>query len=185
VAIKGGKAYIPAATADYSAYPTISYSFSGIHVMDLTSETIVSTIDLTDDANPHGIYLDPNGVLEVATATGIQLIDAGTDTLIPGLTTPTTLHSIRFISAHKAYAAIADGLVSFDPSTQTFIKDAGSKIPAGGDTSVGDFEINDGKAYVPNFANDTVTVLDLDTETIVGTPFLVGDGPQAVVFQSP
>lgn len=186
--IHAGKAYVPATAATYGGAPdyAATYTFSGVYVIDLATHAIVATIALPDDANPGHISRDPaSGLIHVCTQTGIALIDPATDTLrAGGLTSPVPLHGIRYVSATLAYAAVYDGLVSFNPATQAFIKGPDAKIPAGGDTSVGDFLIHDGKAYVPNFANDTVTVVDLATETVIGTPFPVGDGPQAVVVQT-
>lgn len=183
-AIVGDKIYLPAMQADYSAYPAIGYTFSGIHVIDKLTLAVTHTIALPNDADPRDITLDPNAKILFAHKGGLSLIDPLTDTVTPGLATTAALHSLRFVDATKAYAAIADGLVSFNPTTQTFIKDPSAKIPAGGDTSVGGFTLHEGRAYVPNFANDTVTVVDLATDTIIGTPYAVGDGPQAVVFQT-
>lgn len=186
--IHDGKAYVPATAATYGGAPdyAATYTFSGVYVIDLATHAIAGTIALPDDANPGHISRDPaSGLIHVCTQTGIALIDPATDTLrAGGLTSPVPLHGIRYVSATLAYAAVYDGLVTFNPATQAFIKGPDAKIPAGGDTSVGDFLIHDGKAYVPNFANDTVTVVDLATETVVGAPFPVGDGPQAVVVQT-
>jgi hypothetical protein len=184
VAIYGDKIYIPATQADYSNWPAIGYSFSGVHVVDRLTLTVTKTIALADDANPGDITIDPTGHIVVAHKGGLSLIDPLTDLVTPGLSSPVPLHAIRFVSGRKAYAAVAEGLVSFDPQTQTCIKGPEAAIAAGGDTSVGGFEIRGTRAYVPNFANDTITVLDLETDAIVGAPIAVGDGPQAVVFQA-
>jgi DNA-binding beta-propeller fold protein YncE len=184
IAVLGTKAFIPAIAADYSNWPAIAYTFSGVYVVDTVTRQVEQTIALANDANPSDISLDPNGQIEVATKSGIVLIDPVTYATSVGAAFGEPVHSVRYASGTLAYAAISNGLVSFDPATQAVIKGVADKIPAGGDTSVGGFELRQGRAYVPNFANDTVTVVDLATLQVVGDPYHVGDGPQAVVFQA-
>jgi hypothetical protein len=185
--VSGDKAYVPAAASTYLSVPpyTATFTFSGIYVIDLKTQAIIKTITLEDQAaNPGELSLDFRGNIVFPQKGGLGVLNPTTDTVTQGLASATPLHSVRFFSADKAYAAVADGLVVFNPSTHTFIKGPSDKIPAGGDTSVGGFEIRGNRAYVPNFSGGTVTVVDLGTETIVGTPFAVGNGPQAVIFQS-
>jgi hypothetical protein len=182
VAVAAGKAYAAAVTADYSNYPAISYSFSGVHVFDTAGKSFSRTISLPNDANPLPVAADPSGLIHVGTESGISTIDPATDTVVRTIAFGKKVNSIAFLNADKGYAACdGNGLVAFNPKTGAILRDVASKILVG-DSSVGNFKIRGNLAYVPNFASDTVTVVDLVQETKVGTPFAVGDGPQEIAF---
>lgn len=182
VAVANGKVYIAASTADYSNYPAISYSFSGIHVVNVGGTQVAKTITLANDANPFSVVKDPSGLIQVGFSGGVLTIDPSTDEVLRTIPFTKSVSAIDFLNADTAYgAADGNGLVSFNPKTGAVLRAVTAKIVAG-DTSVGAFRIRGNLAYVPNFASDSVTVVDLTSGTATGSPYQVGDGPQELTF---
>lgn len=193
--------YVPVGDL-YTLSPSYSIlePYSAIQVFQVSTQSWVKEITWSDPAtdalNPYSIAVTPDGTVMVSTNQGVYKLDLGDpsdpadDAIDPaapltfGLTTPfdwsnPAPHSLRVVSDTEAYAAVGQGLVAFDPSAWT----AGTTVtPAGGDTSVGHFEIEDGVAYVPNFADDTLTLVKLADGSILRT-YAVGDGPQEVAFR--
>ena len=184
VAVASGKAYVAAVGASYASTPpyAATFTFSGIYVIDLATKAITKTITLDNDANPLPVRKDLDGKIQVGFKGGVLTIDPATDTVVRTVAFTMPVNSIDFFSADKAYGAAGyTGLVSFNPKTGAVLRSVDQKIPAG-DTSVGNFRIRGGLAYVPNFASDSVTVIDLATEAATGSAFQVGDGPQELAF---
>ncbi|HEY9856853.1 MAG TPA: hypothetical protein V6D05_14010 [Stenomitos sp.] len=182
-AIANGKAYVPSVEADYSNWPTIGYAFSGIQVYDLATRKLLKTIALADDALSSyylttDIGTDPNGKVEVATKTGVVVIDPTTDTVSQTIQVGAPTNNLQFVSATKAYASAAQGMVSFNPTTGAILRGTDNTINSGG----GSFKIFGKAAYVANFASDSIRVIDLETEQASGSDLLVGDGPQDLTF---
>lgn len=178
-AIANGKAYVPSVEADYSNYPAIGYAFSGIQVYDLATRQLVKTIALANDALASyylttDIGTDPNGLVEVATKTGIVVIDPATDTVSRTLNFGAKTNNLQFVSPTRAYAMSEDGMVSFNPTTGAILRGTDNKIASG----AGSFRIFGLAAYVTNFASDSIRVIDLLTEQASGSDLAVGDGPQ-------
>jgi hypothetical protein len=181
LAIANGKAYVAATTADYSKYPAISYSFSGIYVIDLTTRALKSTITLDATANPVPVVTDPAGNIEVGDSQGVLTIDATSDQVIRIMNLGTPVNSIAFASSSVAYgAALGNGVLSYNPSTGAVLRDASHPLRVG-DSSVGNLKVFGNKLYVPNFSQDTITSVDLATEATKSS-YVVGHGPQELCF---
>lgn len=183
VAIIGDRAYVPAVESTHDANWVFTYSFSGIHVYDLATRTLVKTISLAPDglANYFGmadISTDPQGRVVVTANEGLAVIDPATDAVLRTINFGVPAHSVQYVSATKAYAAADGGMVSFNPETGAILRGRSDKIASGG----GNFKIFGQAAYVANFALDSVRVIDLATEQASGSDLLVGDGPQDLTF---
>lgn len=178
-AITRGKAYVAAVKADYSKWPTIGFSFSGIHVIDLATRTVLKTITLDADANPDNVTVDPSGKVRVGVSTGLVTIDPETDTVSGSLAFGAKVGSVQYVDATKAYGSVDNGLVSFNPTSGAILRGTAQKIPV---TGAGGFKVFRGGAYVTSFSTDTVVVVDLATEAASGSPIAVGDGPQDLTF---
>ncbi len=183
VAIAAGKAYVAAVAATYGG-PEVNYAptytFSGIHVIDLATRTVVKTIAFDEvDANPLNVSASPDGQIVVGVKNGLAFIDPATDTVKGALDFGQQVGSVQYLSATKAYGAIYSGLVAFNPSTREILRGAAQAIAV---EDAGNFKIYENAAYVTNFGKDTVTVVDLATEAASGSPIPVGDGPQDLTF---
>lgn len=179
LAITGGKAYVPAVAynSDWS------YAASKIYVVDLKTRTVLKTIDLSASANPYDITVDPLGKVEVTVSNGISVIDPGTDTVTRTINYGSQPAAVQYVSATKAYAGLGTGLVSFNPTTGAILRDASHSIPTGVSFNYSStLKLFKNAAYIPNFASDSVVVVDLATETASGSPFSVGSGPQDLTF---
>lgn len=185
VAVANGKAYVCAVAATYASSPpyAATYSFSGIHVIDLGLRSLKTTINLPNDTNPQiSVTKDPVGQIQVSSDKGVITIDPATDQAVRTIDFGKPIGAVAYLDSERAFAAAdGNGLVSFNPKTGTILRSVGQKIVAG-DTSVGHFAILKGLAYVPNFASDSVTVVDLEAGVATGSPYQVGDGPQEVGF---
>lgn len=177
-AVASGKVYVPANkwAADWSAL-----EWSGVYVVDLASKTVLKTIELEADANPSHVSVDPGGQLWVGVKTGLVTIDPSTDEVSGRVELGARVTHVQFVSATKAYGKINGGLVSFNPQSRMILRGLANMIPVAVD-EVGTFKIFQGVGYVSNFASDSVSVVDLDTEAASGSPIPVGDGPQDLTF---
>jgi DNA-binding beta-propeller fold protein YncE len=177
-AVSGSKAYVPANkwAPDWS-----SLVFSGVHVVDLATKQVLKTIELEADADPSNASVDPSGKVWLGVKDGLIAIDPASDTKVHTLAFGVPVTHVQFVSATKGYGKVSGGLVSFNPSTGAILKDVAGKIEAEVDV-MGAFKIFNGVGYVSNFGKDTVSVVDLVTETASGSPIPVGDGPQDLTF---
>lgn len=185
VAFSGSKAYVPAVAATYGGPPNYeaTYTFSGIHVYDLTTRAFLKTVPLAPDAlgsyySPADISTDPLGRVVVTAPSGLAVIDPATDALVRTIDFGAPAHSVQYVSATRAYAAAGGGMVSFDPTTGEVRRGVSDAIASGG----GNFKVFGSAAYVANFAQDAIRVIDLQTEQASGSDLLVGDGPQDLAF---
>ncbi len=183
LAIADGKAYVAAVTADYTNYPAVSYTFSGIDVIDLSTRSLLKTITMDATADPLPVQVDPNGKIDVGYSEGVYIIDPSTDQITQTIDFGTPINSLAFASASVGYgSADGDALVSFDPSTGAIIRDQAHELKVG-DSSVGDIQVFDGKLYVPNFSTSTVTSVDLASEATASVCQLTSkSGPQELAF---
>lgn len=182
-AIVGGKAYVGAVEASYGGPPdfTATYTFSGVHVVDLATRTIAKTISLDADANPGNASVDPSGKVWVGVKGGLVKIDPASDTVTATLDFGEIVNRVQYVGATKAYGKVNGGLIAFNPETGAITKPSASKIAVDVD-AMGAFKIFNGVGYVSSFDKDTVTVVDLVTEAASGSPIAVGDGPQDLTF---
>ncbi len=182
VAIANGKAYVAAVEATYGPAPdyVTTYSFSGIHVIDLATRKVAKTITFDAvDANPLNVSASPDGQIVVGIKDGLAFIDPATDAVAATLSFGAQIGSVQYVSATKAFGSFYGGLVSFDPSKRAVLRGSEQAIAVDG---AGAFKIFRNAAYVTNFGKDTVTVVDLATEAASGSPIPVGDGPQDLTF---
>lgn len=175
--VANGKVYAPAKEGNWGE-PTTS---SNCYVFDYASHALLKTITLTATDGPTEISLTPSGKVELGVSTGVVVIDPASDTVLKRINFDTPVTSMRYASATKAYATTSKGLVSYNPTTYEILRDKDHAI-ASVASMEGSFRIFNNVAYIPNFASDSIQVIDLATETASGSEIPVGDGPQDLAF---
>jgi len=163
---------------------TFTYGQGTLSVINIQTDSVVATIPVP--TNPQYLALDPRGFLHVS-CTGnyadipgkMVIVDTYTFRVVDTLDVGGTPGVIT-LAGEKVYVAAGgwatEGyLFSYNAETHEIYHDASNPLKM----RVGVISVsydNQGHLYVANFSDDTVQMLDVETDTVMAT-FLVGDGP--------
>ncbi len=155
-----------------------------VSVIKGSTNTVIATISVGND--PSDIAFDStNGYLYVMSFSdnAVYIINGATNTVIGNpISLFTSFSGIAFDSTNgNIYAAEATNVVDvIKGSTNTII----ATIPVGTAPSGITFDSANGYLYVSNAYDNTVSVINGATNTIVGNPIPVGSGPTGIAFDS-
>ncbi|MBM3259612.1 MAG: hypothetical protein FJY99_07685 [Candidatus Sericytochromatia bacterium] len=183
--------YLAAADVTYDANWNATTAWSGIHVYDIGTGTFLAPIVLDTDETPWAIATLPGKKIVVGTQSGATIVDPTTGNVVARIDAKARLASFAMDGDGKAWAGLGAatdgssegrGLVRFDPASGTLLTDSRRDWTLDtGDSSASRLAIEGNVAWLPNFAEDKVTTLDLAKGVVIRRTN-VGDGPQAVLL---
>jgi YVTN family beta-propeller protein len=178
-------------------YVTNLYSGT-VSVIDTNTNTVESQI--TVGQQPRGIAFDSTHNRMYITNTGgesVSVIDTNTNTVESQIIVGQQPPGIAFDSTHNRMYVSTNGNVSgvrhntiltIDTNIESIVKSEsviGSPIVTGnsGQSSYGIAldSIHD-RIYVPKSDSDSVSIIDTNTNTLVGLPLIVGNVPVSITF---
>lgn len=167
-----------------------------VSVIDLATTTVKTGAGypISVDEDPYSIAINPAGTYAYVTNredVTVSVIDLSTDTVTTPVTVGVEPYGVAINRAGTfAYVVNAGGESNVGADTVSVIDLATNtlKTGAGYPISVGDrpwaLAINPAGtlAYVVNNTDNTVSVIDLATDTVSGSPIAVGDNPWAIAI---
>ena len=187
--------YMAAADTTYEETPPYraTTTWSGIQVYDIDQKSFVTPLSLEASATPWAIATLPGKRLALGTVTGGLIVDPAQGKAVAKLDAGARFASIAVDGSGKGWAGLGasvdgdgkgNGLIAFDPASGQILTDSRKDWKVSpGDTSASRLVIKGKHAWVPNFGEDKVTVLDLASASIISRTS-VGDGPQALVLEN-
>ncbi|MEB3205116.1 MAG: hypothetical protein VKP57_10495 [Candidatus Sericytochromatia bacterium] len=182
--------YLAAADVTYDADWNATTTWSGIHVYDIDTGAFLAPIVLPTDETPWAIATLPGKKIVVGTQSGATIIDPANGNVVARIDAKARLASFATDGDGKAWAGLGAatdgssqgrGLIRFDPASGTVLKDSRRDWTIDtGDSSASRLAIEGNVAWLPNFAEDKVTTLDLAKGSVIRRTN-VGDGPQMVL----
>ncbi|HSW75444.1 MAG TPA: hypothetical protein VLG50_00205, partial [Candidatus Saccharimonadales bacterium] len=162
------------------AYITNSFD-NTVSVIDLATNTVVTTI-VEGGPTPTGIEITTNNKTVYAAnfgGTTVTPIDTKTNTVLPNIQVGQNPIWVASATCDRHFVYVTntvDGTVTpINTLTNTTLTPITvGNFPVGIDISNNNF------AYVCNLFDSTVSVIDLSTNTVVGSPIIVGAGPDQV-----
>lgn len=186
--------YMAAADTSYESTPpyAATTTWSGIQVYDIDQKAFVAPISLETTVTPWAIATLPSKRLAVGTVSGGLIVDPKEAMVTATLDAGARFASIAVDGDGKGWAglgasvdgkSLGSGLVRFDPTSGQILTDSRKDWSASpGDTSASRLVVKGKYAWVPNFGEDKVTIMDLASASVVSRTD-VGDGPQALVLE--
>ena len=183
ILITAGKVYVSNTGLNPSDY---SYGDGTVSVINPDNDTVAKTIPV--GKNPQALIIGPEGEIDVlctgdyASVFGeIYVIDPGVDEVTTSFPVGGTPGVFALAPNGRVYlGGFGTGLYAYDTADNSVIYGATNPLLNGKDIS-GMAIDTDGLAYISNFGDDTVTVLDTNSDQVVAV-IAVGDGPQALAI---
>jgi YVTN family beta-propeller protein len=143
---------------------------------------VVGAISIIGFSAQNVFAIGPEGSMYVANGASdtVSVIDTKTNTVGSPIVVGNSPVAIALDTAHqRMYVATnLDGVSVIDAKTNTVIK----TIPVDGVNAAIAFDTTHKRMYIANSHDDKVTVIDTNTNTVVGSPILVGDFPRGIAF---
>lgn len=160
-----------------------------VSVIDTSKNQIIATVNV-GGPNPSNLAITPDGSKVFVANSGSDSAPGNTVSIIETSTNEVSTISVGFgpsgiaitPDSSKVYVANSIGTVSvIDTSTDNEVK----RIPVGfepGGMAITPTGCAVSKAYVTNFGDGTVSVIDVQNDTVIGDPIRVGLGPRGITL---
>ena len=160
-------------------------------ILPLPVKVRVSSVTIAVGSIPIGIAVTPNGSRVYVTNEGgvirtVAVIDTATNTLI-GSPIPVLSYPVGIaITPNSARAYVANFASDVATVIDTSLNTVTGTIAVGSGPTGIDITADGTRAYVTNFNSPgTVSVIDITTNTVVGSPITVGTNPFGIAIQKP
>jgi len=189
MAIVGNSLYVCCTNFSFA---TFTFDDGKLDIINTATDQVTGSVSLGVGANPQAVVQGADGMLYVvatgdfATAgTRVIRVNPTTNQVIGAplaLTGGTLVNSGGIALAPNGRAFLADSnnalLHVIDTATGTVLRTGATGL-ATGPNPLGVATSADGRVYVMNFGDDTVSVFDATTLAPIGSPLALGDGPLA------
>ena len=182
----GSLPYALSFTPDGTRALVVNIGSDDVSVIDVASRTVAATIPVGD--TPLGVAVLPDGTrayVTVQNTQSVEVIDIASASVVASIPVPATP---RPIAAAPSGAAIYVGNSNvtgvtwvIDPATNTIQNTI--DLGAGPPWSIA-FAPGGSEAWIATFEDGAISVIDVATETVVGT-IAVGDSPISIDFNRP
>jgi len=172
------------------SFATFTFADGKLDVIDTATDQVTGSISLGVGANPQAVVQGADGLLYVV-ATG-DFVTSGTTVI---RVNPATNQVVGTPLVLTGTASVNSGGIALAPNGRAFLADSNNALLHVIDTSngtvlrtgatglatgpnpLGAAASGDGRVFVMNFGNDTVSVFDATSLAAVGQPLVLGDGP--------
>lgn len=174
------------------SFATFTFADGKLDIINTATDTVTGSISLGVGANPQAVVQGADGMLYVVatgdfvtTGTSVIRVNPATNQVVGtplALTGTALVNSGGIALAPNGLAFLADsnnGLLHVVDTNTGTVSRTGATGLATGPNPLGVATSADGRVYVMNFGDDTVSVYDAATLTQVGQPLVLGDGPLA------